>query len=319
MAPVKSLHLRGRFWTRLHGVMATNYWESSQCKRWLLRHSDIEAARDDDLMTMLGQRLQARQRVIATSAVYFQRFYSKNSYASTDPILVLVTCMYLASKVEEAPVRIRVLCAEASRMMQELGYQELPNQISTVAEMEFYLLEELEFDLVVFHPYDTLMSLCGACVDYIKVDASRRSEVQAALLQMSWYIVNDMYRSSLPLEQPPYVLAVAALYLALVAVLPTAHEIQTLVQSTAPKDGTLVDFLAGMNVSLPIVADTVQDMLLRYDLWRQLSHTPRGGLDMLHDHAAMFQRLYHMRKAYCQMLLTRSVVEDTTDRDLRPY
>jgi len=33
---------------RLHGVMATNYWESSQCQRWLLRHADIEAARDED-------------------------------------------------------------------------------------------------------------------------------------------------------------------------------------------------------------------------------------------------------------------------------
>lgn len=268
---------------------------------------------------MLGQRLQARQRVIATSTVYFQRFYTKNSYASTDPIIVLVTCVYLASKVEEAPVRIRVLCAEASRMMQELGYQELPNHIPTIAEMEFYLLEELDFDLVVFHPYDTLMTLCDACVDYVKVDASRRAEIQASLLQMSWSIVNDMYRSSLPLEQPPYVLAVAALYLALVAVSPLAQEIQALMHDMAPESGTLIDFLAGMNVSLPIVADTVQDMLSRYDLWRQLTHTPRGGLDMLHDHAAMFQRLYRMRKAYCQMLLTRCEVEDVTDRDLRTY
>lgn len=33
---------------RLHGVMATNYWASSQCQRWVLRHADIEAARDED-------------------------------------------------------------------------------------------------------------------------------------------------------------------------------------------------------------------------------------------------------------------------------
>ena len=268
---------------------------------------------------MLGQRLQTRQRVIATGTVYFQRFYSKNSYASTDPILVLVTCMYLASKVEEAPVRIRVLCAEASRMMQELGYHELPNHIPTIAEMEFYLLEELDFDLLVFHPYDTLMTLCDACVSYVKMDTNHRDEVQAALRQASWSIVNDMYRSSLPLEQPPYVLAVAALYLALVVVLPMAQEVQALVRDMAPGGVTLLDFLAGMNVSLPIVADTVQDMLSRYDLWRQLTHTPHGGLDMLHDHAAMFQRLYHMRKAYCQTLVTRSEIEDTTDRDLRTY
>jgi len=27
--------------------------------------------------------------------------------------------------------------------------------------MEFYLLEELQFDMVVYHPYSTLMSICG--------------------------------------------------------------------------------------------------------------------------------------------------------------
>ena len=204
-------------------------------------------------------------------------------------------------------------------MMQELGYHELPNHIPTIAEMEFYLLEELDFDLLVFHPYDTLMTLCDACVGYVKMDTNHRDEMQAALRQASWSIVNDMYRSSLPLEQPPYVLAVAALYLALVVVLPMAQEVQALVRDMAPGGVTLLDFLAGMNVSLPIVADTVQDMLSRYDLWRQLTHTPHGGLDMLHDHAAMFQRLYHMRKAYCQTLVTRSEIEDTTDRDLRTY
>ena len=27
--------------------------------------------------------------------------------------------------------------------------------------MEFYLLEDLEFDLIVFHPYRTLAAVCG--------------------------------------------------------------------------------------------------------------------------------------------------------------
>ena len=31
---------------------------------------------------------------------------------------------------------------------------------SKIAEMEFYLVDDLECDLVVFHPYRTLLSLC---------------------------------------------------------------------------------------------------------------------------------------------------------------
>lgn len=42
-----------------------------------------------------------------------------------------------------------------------MGYRNFPNDNSSLAEMEFYLLEELEFDLVVFHPYRSLVSICG--------------------------------------------------------------------------------------------------------------------------------------------------------------
>ena len=42
--------------------------------------------------------------------------------------------------------------------------EELNRQWSTdnqkVAEMEFYLVDDLECDLVVFHPYRTLLALC---------------------------------------------------------------------------------------------------------------------------------------------------------------
>ena len=30
-----------------------------------------------------------------------------------------------------------------------------------LAEMEYYLIEELDFHLIVFHPYRALMQLCG--------------------------------------------------------------------------------------------------------------------------------------------------------------
>jgi len=35
-----------------------------------------------------------------------------------------------------------------------------PNDNSKLAEMEFYLVDDLECDLTVFHPYRTLLTLC---------------------------------------------------------------------------------------------------------------------------------------------------------------
>lgn len=35
-----------------------------------------------------------------------------------------------------------------------------PTDNSKLAEMEFYLVDDLECDLIVFHPYRTLLTLC---------------------------------------------------------------------------------------------------------------------------------------------------------------
>lgn len=41
----------------------------------------------------------------------------------------------------------------------EYNVRHLPTDNTVLAEMEFYLVDELDCDLVVFHPYRTLMTL----------------------------------------------------------------------------------------------------------------------------------------------------------------
>lgn len=280
---------------------------------------------------MLCKRLNLRQRVVATASVYFQRFYSKNTFASTDPFLLLTACVYLAAKVEEAAVRIRTLCGEASKMFAEMGYKELPNSISLVAEMEFYLLEELEFDLIVFQPYDTLQRLCDACSALIAPDRPMQTtmprstspstpmptpdEPQTArgpqLLQMAWFLANDLYKTRLPLEHPPYVLAIACLYLALVLLPTSAEHIQLTLARDVPQcpPPVLVEFLSGLNVSLPLVASVVQDMLTYYELWHELLQPGADGTpSLLKDAAGIFARVQRMHALYRASLLHHAPV-----------
>lgn len=40
------------------------------------------------------------------------------------------------------------------------GIKQFPSDNSKLAEMEFYLVDDLECDLTVFHPYRTLLALC---------------------------------------------------------------------------------------------------------------------------------------------------------------
>jgi hypothetical protein len=67
--------------------------------------------------------------------------------------------------------------------------------------MEFYLLEELNFNMIVYHPYRSLMTLAQ--------DLGTKNED----VQWAWYVINDTYRTDMCLLYPPHVIAAAALYL----------------------------------------------------------------------------------------------------------
>ncbi|KAI0337540.1 cyclin-like protein [Trametopsis cervina] len=236
--------------------MATDFWASSHHKRWIVDRDTLRQARVEDLqyiedpeyldffniffanvISKLGKKLQLRQRVVATAIVFFKRFYLKNSYCETDPFIVIAACCYVAAKAEEAPVHIKNVVTEARLLFgsDEYGIKSFPSDNSKLAEMEFYLVDDLECDLVVFHPYRTLMTLCGK--DNISPFADAEAgelgagvqdgarywgtgegklELQEGALQMAWFIVNDSFRSDLCLIYPPHLIAVTAIYLTLV-------------------------------------------------------------------------------------------------------
>ncbi|THG94762.1 hypothetical protein EW026_g6771 [Hermanssonia centrifuga] len=236
--------------------MATDYWASSHYKRWIFDRATIKQARALDLqyvedpeyidflgiffanlISKLGKKLSMRQRAIATATVFFRRFYMKNAYCETDPFIVIAACCYVAAKAEEFPVHIKNVVTEARLLFanDEYGIKSFPSDNSKLAEMEFYLVDDLECDLIAFHPYRTLMTLCGREGSSVSHDTEAgelgagvqdgprywgtgegKLELQESALQMAWFIINDTYRSDLCLIYPPHLIAIAAIYLTLV-------------------------------------------------------------------------------------------------------
>ncbi|PPQ82834.1 hypothetical protein CVT25_009209 [Psilocybe cyanescens] len=234
-------------------------------KRWIVDRATLNQARFEDLqyvedpelldflsiyfanvITKLGKKLQFRQRTIATAIVFLRRFYLKNSYCETDPFMVISACCYLAAKAEESPVHIKVIVAESRALFNQDTYsvKAFNTDNGKVAEMEFYLVDDLECDLVVFHPYRTLLSLCkkepsgdpsseeGEAEDVgagIGLDDGPRYwgtgegqlEFTPAAFQTAWSIINDTYRSQLCLLYPPHLIAIAAIYLTFILHPPT--------------------------------------------------------------------------------------------------
>ncbi|KIY69116.1 C/H/G cyclin [Cylindrobasidium torrendii FP15055 ss-10] len=299
--------------------MTSNFWTSTHYKRWIVDRSTIQQARSDDLrfledpelldffeiyfanaIAKLGSKLNLRQRVIATATIFFRRFFLKNSYCEMDPFLVVSACLYVAAKVEESPLHIKSVTTDSRSLFHhQYSHKTMTADNSKLAEMEFYLVDDLEGDLVVYHPYRTLLALCqkesnhaseaeaGEVAFWIKteeplIQASSKLELSDEAFEVAWSVINDTYRGTFCLRYPPHLIAIAAIYVTHVIHPATRDEVFSNLESASesapprrstrthgaqPKSMDALTFLTDLNVSLPVVATIAQEILALYATW----------------------------------------------------
>ncbi|XP_049849361.1 cyclin-C-like [Schistocerca gregaria] len=152
-----------------------------------------------DYIKELAKRTNLRQRVSATAGVYFHRFYRRRSFCDIEPFLLAGTALYLASKVEESPLRLSLLIEKMHTYANHFMYTYTQSDITNC---EFYLLEALNCKLIVFHPYRGLIA-------YAK-DAKLSSDD----IECAWHLANDSYNTDLLLRYPPYKIALTCIFIA---------------------------------------------------------------------------------------------------------
>jgi cyclin-C len=215
--------------------MAANYWTSTQRRFWHFTPSQLSSIRSTlnaqnatavnqhpisnprhiliflkDQLLRLSRRLQSRQQCLATTLVYIHRYLLTHPLQAVNPYLLLTTAFYLASKTEESPHHIRVVLGEARQFWPEF----VPGDVSRIGEMEFSLISEMRSQLIIWHPYRTLLEL--------KVPEKEGGlELSNDEIGMAWSIINDSYLTDLPLTCAPHTIAVMAIFLA-VALQPTS-------------------------------------------------------------------------------------------------
>ena len=86
-------------------------------------------------------------KVLGTAITYFQRFYLHHSVMDADPKHIMMASVYLACKTEEHYISAE----ELARMTKQ--------DPSIVLREELNLLNGLNFDLIVHHPYRPLLAL----------------------------------------------------------------------------------------------------------------------------------------------------------------
>ena len=246
-------------------------------------------------LVKLGKRMAIRQQAIATAQVYIRRFYIKVPIRQTNPYIVMATALYLACKMEESPQHIRIVVSEARAIWS--GSELLPTKpsfadqqdvipldVSKLGEFEFYLISEMNSQLIVHHPYRTLQEL-QATLNMAPDEVS-----------LAWSVINDHYMTDLPLLNPPHIIAVTAIFLAL-TLKPTQGGLQATVATAAALSNTpqlfkhtssadirapsvtsnkvqnFVAWLAEGEVDIKEVVDCSQEIISLYEILEQYKET----------------------------------------------
>lgn len=156
-----------------------------------------------------------------------------------------------------------------------------------IGECEFWIISELNSQLVVHHPYRAL------------------SEHQPTLgispdeVALAWSVINDHYLTDLPLLHPPHVIAVMAIFVATVfkpnhpsgmPMNPGSGTLSTAMReggginvlsafaggdrtgaSLPPRVQKVVDWLATGEVDIEAVIECTQEIVSLYEVWEQYS------------------------------------------------
>ena len=151
------------------------------------------------------------------------------------------------------------------------------SEIAKVGECEFYLISEMSSQMIVHHPYRTLLDLQNP-LNLSQEDVS-----------MAWSVINDHYLTDLPLLYPPHIIAIAAIFLALTLRQPstnaqqphtaTAHMYS---QASLRKDASdptssgttaqqkksqhLVNWLSESDINIKAVMECCQEIISLYDV-----------------------------------------------------
>mmetsp|Transcript_22167 Transcript_22167/g.36726 ORF Transcript_22167/g.36726 Transcript_22167/m.36726 type:complete len:249 (+) Transcript_22167:90-836(+) len=152
-------------------------------------------------------RLRLPRATLATAVHYFHTYLGNARFAENDLYLAASACLFLASKVDERPRKIRDIVnvtyrvrnpdKEPLRIGQE--YWDLKEQVIL---KEQSLLRWLSFDTAVDLPYKYLLN-------FLKSLRAPRE-----LAQLAWTLISDSDTVPISLQYQPHVIACAGIFLA---------------------------------------------------------------------------------------------------------
>ncbi len=201
-----------------------------------------------------GSQSPIKQQPIATAQMFLRRFYTKIEIRRTNPYLLIATALYLACKTEECPQHIRIVVSEARALWPDFF---TTTDTSKLGECEFFLISEMNSQMIIHQPYRSLNALQG------------EFGLSPEESQLCWSIINDHYMTDLPLLYPPHIIALIAILLVLV---PAAAATTT---GLAAQSGNVQNVLLSVNQQRAVgnkMMPTARNKIQKFSSWLAASN-----------------------------------------------
>ncbi|OQR68178.1 cyclin-L2-like [Tropilaelaps mercedesae] len=195
-----------------------------------------------EMIQSAGILLRLPQVAMATGQVLYQRFYYSKSFVAHNFEIVAMACVVLASKIEEAPRRVRDVL-NAFHHLEQLRRKQTPEPLlldhtymtlkNQVIKAERRVLKELGFCVHVKHPHKMIVTLlevvlrqesnerllqlaCGMTFILFSAEDERRGRVDLTSEARGWErnYMNDSLRSDIFVRHTPETIACACIHLA---------------------------------------------------------------------------------------------------------
>lgn len=167
----------------------------------------------------------------------------------------------------------------------------MPTDTARLAECEFWLISEMNSFLIVHHPYRTLTELYNNAMIYKNSgdEHSKALEISADEHSTAWQIINDSCVTDLPLIYPPHVIALTAIFLAVVLKPSLSQASMHAVGSSLASSGLsklgghsnaqslqsrtakVVDWYTASKVDMEAIIDCTQEIISLYEVWESFA------------------------------------------------
>ena len=170
----------------------------------------------------------------------------------------------------------------------------MPADISKLGEFEFYLISELNSQLILHHPYRTLQEL-QATLNLTQDDVS-----------FAWSVINDHYITDLPLIYPPHVIAVTAIFFTL-TLKPTQAGLQAAASTTAALTN-LPQLLRDSSIAEAGASTSAPNKLLNFAGWLAEGEVDiKAVIDCSQELISLYEVLEAYDEKICKMQIAAFV------------